>query len=205
MTLDAVRPHHRSTSMQDDQVVTAGAFLLYEGLFAFAVGPTPAGDGLAVFRLGGHREPGETAAQCAVREVWEEAAVPCTLVEPPATYLMTSSTGGGHDLRPLNTRGEDSPAPLLVAPRSAGRSVTYLAVTEQLPAPSAEVAGILLLDVPAIRRLTQAPVTLGEYCASGGRAVLRRPLDPALPLKPLAQLQILPLLLALHPNLTSRA
>jgi len=200
----------------NDLVATAGAFLLYRGLFAFAVGPTPAGDGLAVFRLGGHRGPEETAAQCAVREIWEEAAVPCKLVAAPASYLLTPVPGGGHDLQPIDGGAWGPPAPLLVAQKvdaqQAGArqdgspkvSVTFLAVTPYLPTPAGEVAGILLLDEHAVRRLTSSSVTLGQFCASGGCALLQRSLDPALPLKPLAQLQILPRLLALHPDLAGR-
>lgn len=78
-------------------------------------------------------------------------------------------------------------------------------MTRRLATPSGEVAGILLLDEPAVRRLTRTPVTLGESCASGGRALLRRPLDPALTLRPLPQLQVPPPLLDLHPDLAVQA
>ncbi len=58
-----------------DQTATAGAYVLLDGRFPFIVGPTPDGDRLAVVRLGGHREAGESPWQCAAREVMEESGV----------------------------------------------------------------------------------------------------------------------------------
>lgn len=193
--------------MRDDDIATAGAYLLCQGLFAFAVGPTPAGDQLAVMRLGGHREAGETGAKCVAREVREEAGVQISLVNPPATYMATRTGSGAYRLERLDEGVQLTPAPLLVAPRVGGRqlSVTYLAVSREMPVPSGEVAGILLLDVPAVLRLARAPVTLGDFLESGGTALLRSAVNPALPLAPFAQLQILPQLLALHPDLPNLA
>lgn len=189
--------------VRDDDIATAGVYLLCRGLLAFAVGPSPAGDRLAVIRLGGHREAGETAAQCVARELWEEAGVRISLLDPPATYRATPTGWGAYHLERLDPGASLAPAPLLVTPRerSGQHSVTYLAVPEEAPVPSSEVAGILLLDVSAVRLLTGTPITLGDFLATGGRAVLRAPLDPSLPLSPFAQLQILPQLLALHPDL----
>jgi len=194
-------------SVRDHDITTAGAYLLCRGHFAFAVGPTPAGDRLAVIRLGGHREAGETTAQCVEREVQEEAGVRIALADPPATYLAARTGSGAFRLDRMEEGIGLTPAPLLVTPREDGRqfSVTYLAIADEVPVPSGEVAGILLLDVPAVHRLTRAPVTLGDFLACGGRAILRTPLNPALPLVPFAQLHILPQLLALHPDLPGLA
>lgn len=49
---------------------TSGAYVLYNGLFIFQVGPTKEGDKLGVVRLGGHREGNETALETAKREVF---------------------------------------------------------------------------------------------------------------------------------------
>jgi 8-oxo-dGTP pyrophosphatase MutT (NUDIX family) len=60
----------------------------------FAVGlPAGATDRLGVARLGGHREHGETAWQCAAREVREEASLAVRPLTPPATYWV----GPPHD------------------------------------------------------------------------------------------------------------
>ncbi|WP_372708536.1 hypothetical protein [Bacillus sp. CDB3] len=56
-------------------VRTSGAYVLYNNLFIFQVGPTSKGDTLGVVRLGGHKEYDETAIETAKREVKEEAAM----------------------------------------------------------------------------------------------------------------------------------
>jgi hypothetical protein len=50
--------------MDPSKVVTAGAFVLGQRRIPFVVGPTPDHIGVAVIRLGGHREEGETPWEC---------------------------------------------------------------------------------------------------------------------------------------------
>jgi 8-oxo-dGTP pyrophosphatase MutT (NUDIX family) len=68
------------------QVVTARAYVCIGHLMPFMVGPTLDGRRLAVIRLGGHREDGETPCQCAAREVVHEASLILTDQSPPATF-----------------------------------------------------------------------------------------------------------------------
>ena len=74
-----------------DAVATAGAYFLVDGRFAFMLDPTPDGASLAVVRLGGRREPGETPWQCAEREVHEEAGLRISPRTPPCTYWLLPS------------------------------------------------------------------------------------------------------------------
>jgi hypothetical protein len=68
------------------QIVTAGVCVCVAGCFPFQVGPSASGETLGVVRLGGHREEGETAWQCAAREAFEEAHLQVLARQPPATY-----------------------------------------------------------------------------------------------------------------------
>jgi len=55
----------------------AGAYVLHNGYFPFMFGRSThhKKNELGVVRFGGHREKNETAVQCAVREVQEEASL----------------------------------------------------------------------------------------------------------------------------------
>jgi 8-oxo-dGTP pyrophosphatase MutT (NUDIX family) len=191
-------------------VATAGAYVVTGGRFVFAVGlPSGATDRLGVARLGGHREHGETAWQCAAREVREEASLAARPLTPPATYWV----GPPHDpaalaagpWAPEEAGAPGEPAPLLVAWREeAGArrlSVTYLARAEGAPIPAAETQGLLLLRGEDVRRLARETLTLDGLLREGARAVLRDALDPRLPLAPLLQLRALAHLLQRHPAL----
>jgi hypothetical protein len=67
----------------------------------------------------------------------------------------------------------------------------YLAQAEEIPTPSAEVKGLLLLEEAEIHRLCQIPMTLKQYLNSGGQAILRDKFDINLVLEPFAQLRLL--------------
>jgi hypothetical protein len=191
-------------------VATAGAYVVAGDRFVFMFGlPAGAADRVGVARLGGHLEAGETAWECAAREVLEEVSVAMHPLAPPATYWV----GPPHDpatiaAGPWGTAGApQEPAPLLVAWREeAGErllSATYLARTEGTPAPAAETQGLLLLRPEDILRLARERLTLDQLLRSGGRAVLRDQLDPHLPLEPLLQLHALAQVLRRHPTLQS--
>jgi ADP-ribose pyrophosphatase YjhB (NUDIX family) len=198
----------------DDSVVTASAYLASRGRFVFMVGPTRPGDRLGVVRLGGHVEAGETAWQCAMREVREEASVPIELLPPPATYWVgpeperdeTAVAGPW----PLAT-GEPA-APLLVAwrhgtqsPPRRALSVTYLARTEHDPRPAGEALGLLWLSLPEMQWLIRERPTLADLLRRGGRATLLPGFPVDLPLEPFLQLRALSILLERHPDLAPLA
>ena len=196
-------------------MATAGAYVAVGGRFVFAFGlPRGASDRLGIARLGGHVEAGETAWQCAAREVLEEASLHAQPVAPPATYWL----GPPYDLSDpaalaagdWRVQGPGEPAPLLVAWREADGerrlSATYLATAEGTPAPAAETQGLLLLRPRDVLRLAREPLRLGTLLRGGAEAILRADLaafDEQLPLEPLLQLRALAVFLERHPSLHS--
>lgn len=187
-------------------IVTAGAYVLVEGLLVFMVGPTATGDRLGVVRLGGHREGDESGWACAAREVREEASLAIHPLVPPTTYGL----GPPHD--PATVRAmprladpSEEATPLLVSWRieSDGLklSVMYLAHAEGSPEPSGEAHGLLLLRRRDVLALTHDTLTLDEFRHQGGRVILRTQLSPDLPLQPFLQFQVLAELLRRDPHL----
>jgi NUDIX domain len=189
-----------------DEVVTAGAYVVVGGRFVFMVGfPLPARDRLGVVRLGGHREPGETAWACAAREVGEESGIMAHPLAPPATFWV----GPDQDPAALAPgpwvgEAEETVPPLLVGWRLEGGrrrlSATYLARGEGPPAPAAETQGLLLLRPDDVRRLVRERLSLAAFLRDGGQALLRAPLPTYLPLEPRLQLSALAVLLDRYPN-----
>src|SRR3954471_23730683 len=106
-----------------DSVATAGAYIVLDGRFPFVLGTTPAGDRLAVVRVGGHREAGESPWQCAAREVLEEAGLSIQPIAPPATYWLSPGTDASSQdgLMPIDWPPEPAAAhpPLLVVDGTA--------------------------------------------------------------------------------------
>jgi 8-oxo-dGTP pyrophosphatase MutT (NUDIX family) len=191
-----------------DAVATAGAYFLVDGRFAFMIGPTPDGASLAVVRLGGHREAGETPWQCAEREVLEEAGLRISPRTPPCTYWLQirddapdqeALIDGGWPHQP------STPVPLLIARGRPGLSdrlsAMYLATAEGAPEPLHEAHGLLFLSPAEVVAVLHRRVTLGQYLRSGGHAILRPGLPHGLPLLPHLQLRVLAMLLNRHPEL----
>jgi 8-oxo-dGTP pyrophosphatase MutT (NUDIX family) len=181
---------------QNTSINTAGAYVCINGLYPFVIGSQPHNGRIPVVRLGGHREGQETGWQCAVREVYEEAALVIRPLVPPVTYWAD----GGHieaDLKIMRWEdaadSENTPL-LVVAYDREGKtllSLMYLAQADELPVPSSEVKGLLLLARDDIHRLCQAPLTLEQYLNSGGKAILKGDFDQSLPLAPFTQLRLL--------------
>jgi 8-oxo-dGTP pyrophosphatase MutT (NUDIX family) len=170
------------------RIATVGAYVMIGNSYLFAVGPNHAGPGLAVFRLGGHLEPGETAWSCAVREVAEEASI---ALEPAQMQPVAWQPADGSPV-----------APILVAsrpPAIGGQlSIMYLARAIGRPIPSAEIRGLLLLEPPEIHQIMQGSLTLGAFLRAGGDAILHEPLDEARVLEPFLQLRALSAILRKH-------
>ncbi|HWI60463.1 MAG TPA: NUDIX domain-containing protein [Symbiobacteriaceae bacterium] len=161
-------------------VVTAGVYLTIGERFLFVFGPNPAGDRLAIVRVGGHREPGETAWECAAREALEETGL--------TIEALPVSTGPDWH--------EPGPRPLLVLPRDTGVTVMFLARAEGAPQPCSEVQGLLLLSREEILALCAQPTTLQAFLDAGGQAWMRRPYPPEMILEPVLQCRLLARLLA---------
>ncbi|MCC7370753.1 MAG: NUDIX domain-containing protein [Chloroflexi bacterium] len=189
-------------------------YMMLDGRFLFMVGPTPAGDRLAVIRLGGHREGNESAWDCAAREVLEESGLTISPRVPPCTYWLQL---GRHDpgltvpprcdWRPSGSDAShvDAPTPFLIVQGSGAEvgqlSAMYLVDAEGTPAPTHEAPGLLLLRPPEILKLVEQPMTLGAYLSDGGQAIFQEPLPELLPLEPFLQLRVLATLLPHHPQI----
>jgi hypothetical protein len=66
----------------------------------------------------------------------------------------------------------------------------YFALSDEIPTPSSEVKGILLLDLASIHQICQKPMTLDQYLINGGKAILTDHFDRNLTLEPFVQLRI---------------
>ncbi len=187
----------RALGLDKAVVGTAGAYVIVDGYFPFWVSPKHNGDTLAVIRLGGHREEGETGWQCAAREVYEETRLNIRPLQPPATYWLDRDRADAclqQVIWPHDT--PDEMPPLYVAsnhPVPARQlSVMYLAKADELPTPSSEVRGLLLLKPDDVLKIVQKTITLGQYLRDGGKAMLHEELDENKELEPFGQLRVLP-------------
>lgn len=177
-------------------VVTAGVYLTIGDRFLFVFGPNPAGDRLAIVRVGGHREPGETAWECAAREALEETGL--TIEALPVGATLSGS------LEPCAWE-EPGPRPLLVLPRESGVTVMFVARAAGAPSPCSEVRGLLLVSRAEVLALSERPTTLQEFLDAGGQAWMRKPYPPEMVLEPALQFRLLARLLADgHPDLMAK-
>jgi 8-oxo-dGTP pyrophosphatase MutT (NUDIX family) len=194
-----------------DSVATAGAYVVLDGRFPFMVGLTPAGDRLAVVRLGGHRECGESPWQCAARELLEESGLRIEPLRPPDTYWLQPDSDSSNQDGLVSGGWPPEPSaahpPLLVVRGTATQvdrlSIMYLARAEGTPAPLNEAHGLLLLSPAEVFGLVSKPITLAQHLRAGGRALFRDELPLDLPLAPHLQLRVLASLLARHPGLAA--
>jgi 8-oxo-dGTP pyrophosphatase MutT (NUDIX family) len=192
--------------IQNARVNTAGAYVCINGLYPFALGAQPYNGRTPVVRLGGHREAHETGWQCATREVYEEANLQINLYTSPTTYLAD----GDHIEKELTEirwqhETDQEHIPLLVVAYCRDDSILlslmYLARAEELPTPSSEIRGLLLLEKADIHRLCQEPLTLEQYLSNGGKALLNHEFDKNLILEPFAQLRLLSRILKMQVTL----
>ncbi|MEK4912821.1 MULTISPECIES: NUDIX hydrolase [Bacillus] len=178
-------------------VRTSGAYVLYNNLFIFQVGPTRKGDTLGVVRLGGHKENNETAVETAKREVKEEAAIDITILSSPSTYYKENWNAQSKKIKVEN---EVAPILIIDSPYET-LSIMYIAHSENEPNPSSETNGLLLLSVSDIRLICSKEITLNDYIKQGGMAILKEKVDKELILQPFPQLLFLAELLKKDPVL----
>ncbi|HYF79775.1 MAG TPA: NUDIX domain-containing protein [Symbiobacteriaceae bacterium] len=187
------------------EIVTVGTYILVDGHFVFAFGPHSERPGrLAVVRVGGHREDGETPWACAVREAMEETGLSIRPLPVGETLRWGRAAG---TLEPTETQLGD-PRPLLILPREDGPgapvNVMYLVQADGVPAPL-NVQGLLLLTPKEVLGLCHQPATLRTFLAGGGQALMRDPFPIDWALEPALQLQLLARLLATgHHDLTAK-
>ncbi|ABY43598.1 NUDIX hydrolase [Bacillus mycoides] len=179
------------------EVRTSGAYVLYNNLFIFQVGPTRKGDTLGVVRLGGHKENNETAVETAKREVKEEAAIDITILSSPSTYYKENWNAQSKKIKVEN---EVAPILIIDSPYET-LSIMYIAHSENEPNPSSETNGLLLLSVSDIRLICSKEITLNDYIKQGGMAILKEKMDKELILQPFPQLLFLAELLKKDPVL----
>ena len=191
--------------IQNARINTAGAYIYVQGFYLFAIGIHPHNGNIPIVRLGGHREKNETGWQCATREVYEEARVH---IQPLPSHRTHLSEWDHLDTEFQEiqwiTKIEQEPDPFLVVSyRREGNislSLMYLVHTEEVPTPSSEVKGLLLLTKEDIYRLCREPQTLEQYLGGGGTAILNAKFDKSLILEPFIQLRLLSRLLSIHPE-----
>lgn len=181
----------------NQNVRTAGAYVLYRGLFIFQVGPTKEADQLGVVRLGGHKEFEETALETARREVFEEASMKITPINSSITYHI--SEWGNN---PSIIRLDEEIAPILVkGNEQESLSIMYLSYSENEPNPSSETNGLLLLTPQDIHLICNYKITLNDFIKQNGKAIIKGNINRDLFLTPFPQLLFLSKLLREHPDL----
>ncbi len=175
---------------------TAGAYVSIEGLYPFQIGRELHNGNIPVIRLGGHVEAKETGWECAVREVAEEANIRIKPIIAKKTYLVAAENDR-MDIQEIEWDGESDGGikPLLVVAydhieSDPTLSLMYLAQSAEMPTPSAEVKGLLLLCPESINRICQEPITLDQYLKEGGKAIFRDDFDQSRTLEPFIQLRI---------------
>jgi len=170
----------------DNRTNTAGAYVLYDGYFVFMFGLSPRHreNELGVVRLGGHREKGESAVQCAIREVREEASLDIDLYRNPCTYIEKKN-------RYQKMKGKKEINPILALKYKSKFSLMYLAHGSGALRPAMETQGILLLHRENIAMICGSKTTFGAYKSNGGKCILAQPLPEEATLVPHTQLHFL--------------
>jgi hypothetical protein len=176
---------------------TSGAYVLYKGLFVFQVGPTKEGDKPGVVRLGGHREDNETALDTAKREVFEEAQVDITLFNPNTTFYLSD-----WNAKPSKVILNEPVSPILIeGNEESPYTIMYLSNTSNLPTPSSESQGLLLLSPTNVQLICRNKISLSDYTKLNGVCIIKSEIDMNLILQPFPQLLFLSRLLNMETEL----
>ncbi|WP_161520441.1 NUDIX hydrolase [Bacillus cereus] len=181
----------------DKNVRTSGAYVLYNNLFVFQVGPTNKGDTLGVVRLGGHKEDGETAVETAKREVKEEASIDVTILNSPTTFYKENWNAQS---KKIKIESEVNPL-LIIDSQDETLSIMYVAYSRIPPKPSSETNGLLLLSLNDIELICTGKITLNDYINQDGVAILKEKMNKDLVLQPFPQLLFLAEILKEDPTL----
>jgi 8-oxo-dGTP pyrophosphatase MutT (NUDIX family) len=180
-----------------EKVKTVGAYVLYNGLFPFQVGPTKRGDTLGVVRIGGHREKNESILETARREVFEETTMDITLYKSPKTFFYKNANEN-----PIDIKIDIEIPPICIIERDdQSLSVMYLAYSETAPIPSSETKGLLLLTPREIHSICKNKLTLRDYLTAGGKYLFKENMPETMILQPFPQLILLSKLLHEQPVL----
>ena len=181
----------------DKNTSTAGAYVLYSGYFLFMFGfaKDNKDNHLGVVRLGGHREQGETAIQCAVREVKEESSLDIVFYNNKYIYVEN----GNSEYEKITGNQENNP--IFVRGRESNLSIMYLAYGRGVLLPNMETQGVLLLRREDIEIICSREITFKEYKENGGKFILAKALPDEGILSPHIQLQFLNQLFTLENGL----
>lgn len=177
----------------------SGAYIFYNGyyLFMFGWGIDHKDNRLGVVRFGGHREKDETAAQCAIREIKEEASLDIELYRNINTYIEKYN---GNIYNKIIGSKSDNPILIRIGPDN-NYSIMYLAYGKGELKPDTETQGILLLRKEDIANICSKDITFKEYKDMGGKYILASPLPDDGILSPNMQLHFLNKLFLMEPDL----
>lgn len=185
----------------NEDIITAGAYLLYKGCFPFMVGygKDRKNGLLGLVRFGGHRENNEEPTKCVIREVKEETALDIKFFSSPITYIMRAPTD---DYEKEKVKFDDIVNPVLIRRGTDNKlSLMYFAYGDGEISPSMETQGILMLTPEDIRKICKRSITLDTFINQGGKALFAETLPGDYIIKPAIQLQFLNNLLIKEPEL----
>lgn len=169
---------------------TAGVYLRCSDRFAFQFGPNKDTSRNGIARFGGHIEPHETAIECAVREVREEAGVAVDLEDSERTFYQSEDDQEPVEITPVQVGGV-VPIYLFGGTATMAMSVMYFGNTRTMPVPTSETVAIALLSRSEIVEITEKPMTTGELLDSGAYVLEYGRLDRDRLVSPLRQLGFL--------------
>lgn len=154
---------------------TVGSFILYQNTFVFMIGPDKSGEKLGIVRLGGHIKENENYIQALKREIEEEASVKVKLINSPYSFYKRNWDDKCYyeitDNMPLEIK------PLIITGDEARSTAVFFAYTEELPKPSSEAYGIILLKGNDIKDICSKKTCLKDFLKNGGTLIQQKEFD----------------------------